>query len=447
MLLSVWVVRACWTFLIGIPLYYRFFVLMECYLQPRYSNYRLIGAALISIAFCIKILIPQDINTIFSFTVYFVSIIGLYRCNLFSSIICFSLHIVISFIAECTTVIFISQFGWIYNQMDLSSVMVVDVITAITYIIFSYVIEQLKYVVDDRMNRRLKLGLMISSLSLALCVVCMYLNAAPNQINRYFSDFKAVLRVANSIGIFFPLLSIISIFALVHRLNLSILETENAVFKETKAQLELQYYQGQSEKNKEYQKLRHDLKNHLIAIDSFGQSGDLERQHIYISKLSGAFSNAEVLFSSGHLLVDSILQSKSKKMEQLGIRAEWQLSPLPSVLNIEDIDLCSLLGNVLDNAIEACERIEDQEKRSIKVYLNAKGQHFSMQVVNAAENADCNLASKYVLSRKKKNRIGLGLANCQEIVERYNGVMDINVNEQGSSVEVCVVLPVLLETH
>jgi len=445
MSLAIWAVRACWIVLIGIPLYYRFTVLMECYLQPRYSNYRLIAAAMISIAFCIKIFLPQDINTIFSFAVYFISIICLYRCNLFSGILCFSLHIVVSFIAECTTVIFISQFGWIYNQMDLSSVVVIDMITAITYIIISYIIEQFKYIVDDKMNHRLKLGLMISSLSLVLCVVCMYLNAAPDQIGRYLSNFDDVLRIANSIGIFLPLLSIISIFALVHRLNLSAIETENAVFRETKAELELQYHRSLSEKNKEFQKLHHDLKNHFIVIDSLGQSGDLERQHIYISKLSESFLKSEMPFSSGHLLVDSILQSKAVKMKQSGIRAQWQLSPLPSALSIEDIDLCSLLGNVLDNAIEACERIEEQKDRDIKVYLNANGPHFSMKVVNAAENADRNLTSKHVLSRKKKNRIGFGLDNCQEIVDRYRGTMDIRVNGQGGSVEVRIVLPVIDE--
>ena len=320
------ILRACWIIAIGIPLYYRFFSVMECYLQPRYSNYRLIGAVLINVALCIKLLLPQDTYTVFSFIIYFVSIICFYRCTLFSGIICFSLHCIMSFIAECTTVMIISQFGWIYNPMDLRSVMVIDVITAVAYILYSYIIEQFKYVVDDRMSRQLRISLMISSLSLILCVACMYLNAAPDQIGRYFSNFDDVLRIANSIGIILPLLSIISIFALVHRLNLSVIETENAVFRETKAELELQYHRSLSEKNKEYQKLRHDLKNHLIAMDSFGQSGDLERQHIYIGKLSEAFSKTEMLFSSGHLLIDSILQSKAKRMEQTGIRAEWHLS-------------------------------------------------------------------------------------------------------------------------
>ena len=126
-----------------------------------------------------------------------------------------------------------------------------------------------------------------------------------------------------------------------------------------------------------------------------------------------------------------------------GFRHRSQLEPAPvqENLRISDIDLCSLIGNIIDNAIEACERNAAEVKRWISIAIQADGNGLVFQVSNACPNPETVLSDMETRSRKRKNSAGIGLKAIRGIVNNYNGELLIRSGEDKSSLVVSVYLP------
>lgn len=441
--MSIEMLRASSSLLIGIPLYHRFTVVTDCFLTPRFSFHfrRLFYAFLINLLFAIRVLIESKFSAPSIWVIYIFIIFLLYRGSFFSKLFYFLFCWAIFVASECTTVAVLTSFGWGFEPTSTLSLLSIDLITALAYFVFSFIPERLKYVLDDQMSIRTQFLFLCSALSLTLCTFVMYTNAFSNQIKISIPSLNNFLKLTNAIGVFFPLLSLIALFSLVHQFNLSIRDAKEARLRETRAQMKLEHHLAIAEKNQAERRLHHDFKNHLLAIDALGQAGNIERQHAYISHLSEMFSGTEISFFTGHMLIDSILQSKAKRMEAAGIDIKWQLSPLPPALEISDLALCALLGNILDNAIEACERIEDSSARNIMVSTQMHDAHFAFQVTNSANNVNKLLSTMFFISQKKKVHPGLGLTNCQKIVEHYHGTITIHATNNDQAIQVSVVLP------
>ncbi len=209
-------------------------------------------------------------------------------------------------------------------------------------------------------------------------------------------------------------------------------------------------YKMLDEQYEQAERLRHDMKNHLIVLGGLLEEQEFQKMRAYLEKMkeSGGLENDREL--TGNRAVDALLNNKRKKAEAEGISWECDVR-MPKVCGIDEFDLCVLFGNILDNAIEACERLEEGRGRFIEVRAEMVKSCFLLEVKNSADGAKMQEMNENRRERGRTggsgiygNRVcgkerGIGLLNVSDMVKRYQGVMN---REEGEGVyTISVLLP------
>ena len=140
---------------------------------------------------------------------------------------------------------------------------------------------------------------------------------------------------------------------------------------------------------------------------------------------------------SGNLMADAILNSKLSLAQQKKIAVNCK-ARLPENLPVEDVDLCVILGNLLDNALEACEQIP-QNARFLRVYLAINGRQLYLSIQNSAKE-ELNFNERNYITQKRGSH-GFGMKRVSAVVEKYEGFLNL-ANEPGIfAAEVTLPLP------
>lgn len=175
----------------------------------------------------------------------------------------------------------------------------------------------------------------------------------------------------------------------------------------------------------EVNSFRHDFKNHLEVLDSLLESKPDEARS-YITGITGVLNAKNQYSKSGNIPIDSIINYKLSKAQEKEVEVETKIS-IPKELNFEPSDMVVILGNLLDNAINASMKIE--EGRNIKFNMTYKKGMLQIEIVNAFDG--------YV--RFEKNRIqttsgderyhGYGLKNVESVLKKYHGFCEISYDD------------------
>ena len=171
---------------------------------------------------------------------------------------------------------------------------------------------------------------------------------------------------------------------------------------------------------------RHDYHNHIQSVKAYLALNQTAKAQSYLDELEADLTRVDAYVRSGNLMADAILNSKLS----LAKKAEIQVNctaQLPEALVLTDTDLCVLLGNLLDNAIEACQLIEP-EKRWIRIYMALNKQQLYISVQNAAKEILNFNERNYITS--KRGQHGLGLLRVKLLVDKYEGYLNLQ-NEPG----------------
>jgi signal transduction histidine kinase len=128
---------------------------------------------------------------------------------------------------------------------------------------------------------------------------------------------------------------------------------------ETRLKIEKGHIAQMAEQHERMLRLSHDFKHHVQAMGALAEAQSFGELSEYLRRLAGEQVRAGPAVSTGNPVLDALLSTKKAAAERRGIRCEWNLS-IPPELGLPDVDLCALLGNALDNAIEACERAGGQ---------------------------------------------------------------------------------------
>lgn len=175
--------------------------------------------------------------------------------------------------------------------------------------------------------------------------------------------------------------------------------------------------------NKQLLKQRHDFTKHLHVIRNM-DAQDIQK---YVSDLLNIKTDPLLRSYSGDPYVDAVLNSKVDEMSERGIDFKYSVD-LPKPLSIPPSDICVILYNLLENAIEACERIDDPGKRSIDLSISQKGQCIIMICQNAILPDSVSYKDLYH-SLKNDDTHGYGLLNIKNSAERNGGSLLFEINE------------------
>lgn len=192
------------------------------------------------------------------------------------------------------------------------------------------------------------------------------------------------------------------------------------------------YYEELEKNQQNIRKLRHDMRHHLNLVHTFLRDNETEQANQYLSQLSDE-SNSNMYSFCENSIVNAVLNAKYSDAVNLGIQPVIQVE-LPQKMPVDDVSLCSLIGNTLDNAIEACRKVADTSKRFLTVKARYKNGRLSYEITNAKQNEIIKKNGRILTDKEDKSAHGLGINNIKEIVEKYNGSIDISYDDHSFTV-------------
>jgi len=183
--------------------------------------------------------------------------------------------------------------------------------------------------------------------------------------------------------------------------------------------------------------IRHDMKFHLATIMDFTSNNKVGEATSYLNGLLGDIEQKEVYSNTKNVVFDSIINFKLNDTKQENIKLEIRLL-IPPNLNIEVADVVTILGNLLDNAIDAVAKVED---KIIKLDIEYSKKSLFIQIENSFDGEvnyvkGRNGAEKVITTRKEGSNHGYGIKSIRKALEKYNGYMDIDHNDDMFSVGV-----------
>lgn len=184
---------------------------------------------------------------------------------------------------------------------------------------------------------------------------------------------------------------------------------------EQQLKTELRHLDDIIAKQEELKKVRHDMKNQLLVIKSYFEQGDNKSGMGYVNTLVDAINETKPSIYSGNVALDAIINTKKILAENKGIIFTVDIMQAAN-LPMDDVDVCVIFGNALDNAIEACERCEC-EKHFINLFLVQKHQKLVCKISNTAPIGSTSIEQS---SKKDKENHGYGLVNIKESLAKYD---------------------------
>ncbi|MCM1188056.1 MAG: GHKL domain-containing protein [bacterium] len=212
---------------------------------------------------------------------------------------------------------------------------------------------------------------------------------------------------------------------------------------------------------------RHDYHNHIQTMKGYLSMGETEKLGDYLDRLDEDLTTVDTVVKTGNVMIDAVLNSKLSlaKAKQIHVEAK---AIVPPRLDVSDVDLSLIIGNLMDNAMEACLQIEEEERRFIRVYIDVMKGQLYLYVMNAVQGRPEKRHRedfRREISREKGSRQGgepreerrpaeyrsskagishgFGLMRIDRVVARYKGYIDRQDEENVFATE--ILLPLMHE--
>ncbi|MCR4758616.1 MAG: GHKL domain-containing protein [Butyrivibrio sp.] len=178
---------------------------------------------------------------------------------------------------------------------------------------------------------------------------------------------------------------------------------------------------------------RHDYRNHIQTMKAYAATGDWEAISKYLDLLDEDLTTVDTVIKTGNAMTDAILNSKISLAKSKGIKVVAD-AHIPVKLKMSEIDLCCIIGNLFDNAIEASVKLPE-ENRLIRVYMDMKNTQLYISFTNFT--AEKKLTKKgNLFSTSKGEGHGFGLVRIDTIVERLEGYISRNSEDGAFTTEI-----------
>lgn len=207
--------------------------------------------------------------------------------------------------------------------------------------------------------------------------------------------------------------------------------------------LKEKYYQDLETMQEQYDVFLHDMKHSMRTIAALAETGDCDGIGDLVKDLRVTLGNIEWKMICSHKILNALLVERKAYADDNNVILNLDIKEPLCLQNIEDVDIVTLIGNLLDNAIAAEKEVKSKEGVLCSIWMSREGRHVLIQVENSYETKRGNKEK----GRGEKARIGekhgIGCKSMRKIVSKYGGVMEST--KAGGRYQVKMILPVQSE--
>lgn len=180
---------------------------------------------------------------------------------------------------------------------------------------------------------------------------------------------------------------------------------------------------------------RHDYRNHIQAMKVMAANGNMDGIKAYLDELDTDLNTVDTVVKTGNAMADAILNSKISLAQSKSIAVHCD-AHIPVKLQMSELDLCCILGNLFDNAIEASLSLPERE-RQIRVYMDMKGTQLYISFTNFTSGRKLNKVGNLFQTSKGEGH-GFGLVRIDNIIERLGGYLSRNSEDGAFTTEILI---------
>lgn len=180
---------------------------------------------------------------------------------------------------------------------------------------------------------------------------------------------------------------------------------------------------------------RHDYRNHIQAMKVMAANGNMDGIKAYLDELDTDLNTVDTVVKTGNAMADAILNSKISLAQSKSIAVHCD-AHIPVKLQMSELDLCCILGNLFDNAIEASLPLPERE-RQIRVYMDMKGTQLYISFTNFTSGRKLNKVGNLFQTSKGEGH-GFGLVRIDKIIERLGGYLSRNSEDGAFTTEILI---------
>ena len=180
---------------------------------------------------------------------------------------------------------------------------------------------------------------------------------------------------------------------------------------------------------------RHDYRNHIQMMKVLAANGNMDALKVYLDELDTDLNTVDTVVKTGNPMADAILNSKISLARSRNIPTQVD-AHIPVKLKMSELDLCCIIGNLFDNAMEASMALPE-EKRLIRVYMDMKGTQLYISFTNFTAAKKLSKVGKGFKTSKGEGH-GFGLVRIDDIVSRYDGYLSRNSEDGAFTTEILI---------
>ena len=198
-------------------------------------------------------------------------------------------------------------------------------------------------------------------------------------------------------------------------------------------EMQQQYYLSLSEKNEDIRRFRHDINNHFICLSTIAKEGRCDKMIEYLDTIIQNSKEITYRISTGNYVADAIINDTLQKHTDINISITGSL---PAPLHINAPDLCTIISNALNNAVEAVERLADNKRKTIRIEIRNLDNNIYIKMVNSVKNK-VTIKNNTIDTTKSERRLhGFGLGNMQMSIIKYYGNMELSCTDNEFTLEI-----------
>ncbi len=242
------------------------------------------------------------------------------------------------------------------------------------------------------------------------------------------------------LSIFIPLvLSAIIISIAYYLIAISIDRTKRHQLLEKQLALQRDHYRNLSDSITAAKANRHDLRHHLVTISEFLGRKEAAAAHEYLNRLCNHYDDSHILTVCRNQSADALICHYLKLAKQQGVEIDLNLH-IPDNLGIDDLDLCVIIGNCLENALEACNKITGAERRFIDFKASITKGYLVIKITNAFDGI-VQPQNDVFVSSKKNAAGGIGISSVKTLAAKYHGQCFTSFDQHVFKISISLKLP------